>query len=192
MKKEGKGFWNWLWKSDSLLSLIVLLILAYIIIRFIFFPLLGFITSSPQSLLIVESCSMNHPGILSFENWWELRGDWYVEKGFTKEQLESYSYRFGMKMGDIVLLWNRGEIEIGDVIVFDAGQNHPIIHRVISLDPLQTKGDYNTGQLPAEKNIPKENVMGKAVFRIPKLGWGKLVFVKIYEKATGVKQPEWC
>lgn len=196
-KKSLKKFWKWLWKSDSWLSLVVLLIFAYIIIRFIFFPFVSFVTNSPLPLLIVESCSMNHPGAFDFEDWWELRGDWYGERGFTKDQLKGFSFDWGFKMGDIVLLWNRGKIEIGDVIVFQNGESHPIIHRVVSLDPLATKGDYNAVQLNGvggidETNIQEKQILGKAVFRIPRVGWFKLIFVKIYEGIKGVRQPPWC
>jgi hypothetical protein len=85
---------------------------------------------------------------------------------------------------------NPDKIKIGDVIIFDAGRGIPIIHRVISLNPLQTKGDHNSEQLKTnnnpyqtdETNIAKDKVVGIAVLRIPYLGWVKLFFVEMLKK----------
>jgi hypothetical protein len=46
---------------------------------------------------------------------------------------------------------------------------------------ISTKGDNNQGQLSVEKNIINQQIVGRAVFRIPKLGWGKLIFVEIFK-----------
>ena len=74
-------------------------------------------------------------------------------------------------------------IKLGNIIVFNAGQQAPVIHRVVNITYangkyfFSTEGDNNNGQLVFEKNISQDQVIGKALFRIaPYLGWVKLVF----------------
>jgi len=49
---------------------------------------------------------------------------------------------------------------------------------------LSTKGDNNKDQLPTgiENDVQKGKIFGKAIFKIPKLGWVKLFIVESYEK----------
>ena len=203
--KDLKSFWKWLWNSDSIWSWVVFFILAFILIRVVFFSLASFATGSTLRFVVIESCSMNHPGFLGdFEDWWQDYGIWYEERNITKEQFQGFKYNTGMKMGDIIVVSKRSEINIGDVAIFqtnkEAVSKRPIIHRVIGLEPLATKGDYNSKQLTLTNNaykidetgITQEQVIGKAVFKIPRLGWVKLIFVKIYEMFAGVPQSMWC
>ena len=183
-------FWHWLWHSDSALSWVVALVLAFVVVRFIFFPGLSFLLGTNLPLVVVESSSMEHPGNFvgnvigtssNFDLWWSGKGDWYEDYGIEKEDTNSWSLRSGFDKGDIMIVYGRYEPKIGDVIIFDANAQHPIIHRIVSIDGdiIQTKGDNNGGQLPIEKTIHKDDLIGKAVFRIPKLGWVKLIFVEI-------------
>ena len=73
---------------------------------------------------------------------------------------------------------DKENVEIGDIIIFTNSQyNKPIIHRVVDLNPLQTKGDNNQGQIPFEKNIDGDRIIGKSTqVRIPYIGWLKLIF----------------
>ena len=85
--------------------------------------------------------------------------------------------------GDAVVIYNYGNISVGDIIVFDGAKagcrvNFPIIHRVIEINPdgtIQTKGDYNLFQLPCEKSIKKEYIYGKSLIKIPFIGWPKKI-----------------
>ncbi len=193
-KKEGKGykgFWDWLWNSDSLLSWVVALIFAFVSVKFIFFPVLSFLLGTSLPLVVVESSSMEHPAGTfignvigtqgSFDAWWQEQGNWYEEFGIDEKEAESWPLRTGFDKGDIIIVYGRFEPKIGDVIIFDANTQHPIIHRIISIngDVIQTKGDNNGGQLSVEKTISKDDLVGEAVFRIPKLGWLKLAFVEV-------------
>ena len=67
-------FWAFL-KKDTWQSWLVSLILIIIIIKFIFFPGLSFLTSSPLPLVVVESCSMYHES--SFDSWWNSNAAYY-------------------------------------------------------------------------------------------------------------------
>lgn len=186
-------FWNWLWHSNSILSWIVALGLAFVIVKFIFFPCLSLVAASSLPLVVVESSSMSHPGSFvgnviqsedSFLSWWDENKNWYEQKGINEEQAEQWSLKTGLEKGDIVFVYGRGEPEIGDIIIFNANQKHPLIHRIVDIKEngnkvYSTKGDNNQEQLLIEKQIPKDALIGKAVFRIPLLGWVKLVFVEI-------------
>mgnify|MGYP001559047243 CR=1 FL=1 len=195
-KEVAKKVWNFLWNDDSLLSWIVSLALAFIIVKFIFFPLLSLIFATSLPLVVVESGSMHHPGsfignVIGLQNnvelWWQEKGSWYESQGINKEQVENWPLKTGLEIGDIVLVSGHGKPEVGDIIIFNANQKHPLIHRIVSIENrdgeiyYSTKGDNNSGQLVSEKEIPKNALVGKAVLRIPKLGWVKLVFVKLLQ-----------
>jgi len=180
-----KKSWDFL-KEDSWHSMIVTLVLLVVLIKFIFFPLLSFVTGSPLPLVVIESCSLYHEA--DFEGWWGSNAAWYESKGITKEGFLDFPYRNGLNKGDIIFVWGRGEYNIGDIIIFEPNPEstaqHPIIHRIVSENPFGTKGDHNVEQLMAnnneqhldETNISDDQVNGKAVFRVPALGWVKLVF----------------
>ncbi len=210
IKAKLKRFWDWLWNSDSLWSYIVFLVLIFIVIKFIFLPGLGLIFGTSLPLAIVESSSMDHRVLqdltgslticgknfqdtkfLNSNEYWNTCGSWYEQNtNITKSDFQTFSFKNGFKKGDIMVIFRKKTINIGDVIVFEAGSRHPIIHRVISLSPLQTKGDHNEGQLVPgnnpynadEKNIPEEKLVGTAVLRIPWLGWPKLFIVETWNK----------
>ena len=161
-------------KQDTWQSWIVSLILIIIIIKFVFFPILSLITKTPLPLVVVESCSMYHE--TNFENWWQKNNEWYNLKGIDKSEFQNFKFNNGLNKGDIVLLWGRSPYKVGDVIIFSGGTTHPIIHRVVSQNPITTKGDHNSDQLPLEKNINEKLIIGQGIARIPFIGWIKLIF----------------
>jgi hypothetical protein len=181
-----KKFWWFVWESNSVWSWIVDLILLYILVRFIFFPSMSLIAGSSLPSVIVESDSMHHIG--NFDTWWVNFGKWYEEHNISKQEFVKWNFPDGIDKGDIIIVYGRNKqnIEVGDVVVFDANQPRPIIHRVIkisdSADSISTKGDNNIEQLAVEKNVSYEKIIGKAIFRIPKIGWAKLFFVEIAKK----------
>lgn len=187
-----KKFWEFL-KKDTWQSWIVSLVLMIIFIKFVFFPGLSLITGSELPLVVVESCSMYHE--TGFDDWWEKNAEWYESNGIDKEEFSSFVMKNGFSKGDIIFVWGRSKIEIGDVIIFkpnpEAQAKYPIIHRVVSLEPIATKGDHNQRQLEEgnngqridETNIPRENIVGKSVFRVPFIGWLKLVFFELGKPA---------
>jgi len=185
--------WRFLWKEDSLASWLVNLILAFIIVKFAVYPLLGLLLGTTHPIVAVVSDSMEHQG--DFNEWWRGQSDWYESYGFSKTEAKKWPVKNGFNKGDIMVL--RGEkpkdILLGDVIVFRGNSNDPIIHRVVKKDIdngkyyFQTKGDNpltnrDSFEALGEKHIPEENVIGTAVFRIPLLGWVKIFFVEIIKK----------
>lgn len=178
---QAKRFWRFL-KADSWQSWVVSLVLMYVFIRFLFFPFLAFVFASPLPLVVVESCSMYHEQ--SYDGWWAQNALWYeTEHEITGSDFAQFPFRNGLNKGDIVFISGRGGYDVGDIIVFQSTYTYPLIHRMVSLDPLATKGDHNPGHLSEELDIASEAVMGKAVLRIPGVGWLKLIFFEGFKSS---------
>jgi hypothetical protein len=195
IKKFFKKFWFLLWKDDSFKGWIFSIIFLFIFIKFIFFPLLNLATGTPLSLAIVESCSMYHQGNLlsNFENWFAQHYSKYTQIGINESEFSMFIFKNGLNKGDILFTVgvDPKNLKIGDVIIFNAGQTNPIIHRIISIKQtngryvFSTMGDNNNGQLSVEQNIDQSQIIGRPIAKIaPYLGWVKLIFFE------GSKSPE--
>ena len=178
IKSKLKKFWKFL-KEDTWQSWIVSIILIIIFIKLIFFPVLSLFTGSTLPLVVVESCSMYHES--SFGDWWDRNKAWYESKNITEDNFKSFSFKNGLNKGDIIFVTAKKDYKIGDVIIFTAQTKHPLIHRIVTLSQIETKGDHNTNQLEIEKNIKKESILGKATLKIPLLGWIKLIFFEPFK-----------
>ncbi len=174
MRQHARKFWEFL-KKDTWQSWLVSLVLTFVIIKYIFFPLLSFALGTSLPLVVVESCSMYH-STSDFDQWWEQNGLWYNSKDISKENFSDFSFLRGLNKGDIVLVSGRNSRKLGNVVIFNANYTYPVIHRIISSNPLQTKGDNNAGQLAEEQDIADSEVIGTAIARVPGLGWAKLIF----------------
>ena len=199
-KSNLKSIWHFFWHSDSLASWIANLIVAFLIIRFVVYPLLGLILGTGYPIVAVVSESMEHnvyenqicgnyleefPD--SFENYWNLCGYWYENQGITKEQFLKFPFDDGFRKGDVIILWraNKNNLKVGDILVFQAGRPQPLIHRIVNIWEedkkmfYQTKGDHNAQSYPSldETKISEDRVLGKGLLRIPYLGWLKILFV---------------
>lgn len=197
--KLGK-IWYFIWHEDSLESWIVNIILAFILIKFIVYPGLGLILSTSHPVVAVVSGSMDH-GLekrgnvyeicgniypeyafkRNFDNWWDNCGEWYVERDIYKEEFKSFPMSNGFSKGDIIVLRGKNNLEIGDIIVFHGGQNYPIIHRIVEIngDLYTTKGDHNKIVAELDQNINQERIIGSAYFKIPYLGYIKILAVDL-------------
>ncbi len=189
-----KRVWRFIWHDDSIWSWIVNIILAFVLIRFIVFPGLGLALDTTHPVVAVISESMEHDG--GFDTWWADQHQWYGKQGITKEEFSQFPFADGFNKGDIMFLAGKApeKLRIGDVLVFQTGQPQPIIHRIVRKWQeggkwhFQTKGDHNKDSIkngPAsEMRITEEQVVGRAVFRVPYLGWLKIAFVNAL-KALG-------
>jgi len=178
MKKKSllSKIWHFLWESKSFASWLVCLIICFLLVVFVFFPLASLILSTPLPFVVVESSSMEHNG--NFSIWWSAFGSWYTQYGIDQNDVQKWSFLGGIDKGDIIVvkgLKNHSLYKKGDVIVFALPGKTPIIHRIVSIDSVvATKGDNNDFQLAEETNVKEQQILGKAVMRIPKLGWIKL------------------
>jgi hypothetical protein len=174
IKEVLRRFWKFL-NEDSWQSWLVSLILIILFIKLILFPGLSYLTKSSLPLVVVESCSMYHES--NFDSWWDKNAAWYESKNITKEQFQNFPFKSGLNKGDIILVIGKEKYETGNIIIFNANSQYPLIHRVVTQDPMGTKGDHNMDQIPTmEKDISKDKIIGKSYFRIPFLGWIKLIF----------------
>jgi hypothetical protein len=130
---------------------------------------------------------------IDFNGYWNECGNWYEDNDITKEQFSKFSLKNGFAKGDIIVVWGRFTPTIGDIIIFQANKDssapRPIIHRIVSIDEdgiIATKGDHNAEQLKKGNNIfntdettiTEDDIIGKAIIKIPYLGWPKIWMVE--------------
>lgn len=189
-----KRAWYFLWYSDSWLSWLVNIVLAYILIKFIVYPALGWLLATPFPVVAVVSESMEHNG-LSFDVWWGQNQAFYLDRGITYDSFKGFPFLNGFEKGDIMILYGTKpeDIKAGQVIVFQSSKPYPIIHRAIAKSQeegvlagqyyFETKGDNNPFQIRDfqldETYVPQRVLQGRAVFRIPLLGYVKIWFVDL-------------
>ena len=205
--KNWKKVWHFIWEDDSILSWLVNIVLAFVLIKFIVYPGLGLILQTNYPIVAVVSSSMEHNS--KFDDWWSNAGKWYTDNDITKEDFIEFPLKNGFNKGDIMVLIGRKpeKINQGDVIVFISHQRRPkadpIIHRVIKKWEeeekyfIHTKGDnYKTNKESInscdsrgcvdENKISEEQLIGKAVIKIPLLGYIKIIFVEILKLASSL------
>ncbi len=186
---------RFIFDDDSIWSWIVDIVLAFMLIKFIVYPFLGFILSTTHPIVAVVSGSMEHDG--SYDDWWALHQEFYLKEGITREDFLKFRFRNGFNTGDIMILKGKAapDIGVGEVIVYWSGNGDPIIHRVVKKWHkdnhyyFQTKGDHNSGSNFNEVELREDIIVGYnkynkgsvAVMRIPYLGWIKIGFVNILQ-----------
>ncbi|MBT3721213.1 signal peptidase I, partial [archaeon] len=128
---------------------------------------------------------------VDFDVFWDECGEYYRSYDINKNDFKSFSMHNGFNTGDIIVLFGRktNKLEVGDIIVFRANQPDPIIHRIVKVWTnegkyhFQTKGDHNSESISYEKvyeiDILEDRVIGKAVLRIPYLGYIKIWFIDL-------------
>lgn len=213
-KKLIKRFWRFIWEEDSAWSWIANIALAFVLIKFVVYPGLGFVLGTTHPVVAVVSSSMEHNSIktcannecesykyamcgniydsgkhFEFDDYWRGCGSWYEEEGISKEEFSGFPYKNGFNKGDIMVLKkiDPGKISPGEVIVFFNSRKDPIIHRVAEKKEndgkiyLHTKGDNNEESIKNgaldEGNVSQDAVIGKAILKIPYLGYIKIWFV---------------
>ena len=192
-----KRVWQFIWEEDSLASWVVNVILAFVIIKFMVYPGLGFLFGTTHPIVAVVSGSMEHDG--SFDQWWkspcgqESQNGLYTGFGITKEQMDSFIFNNGFDKGDIMIVHDGLQPSVGDVIIYTIPeQSDPIIHRVVGIkdkggrNVYKTKGDHNCGINGFEEEISPEQIIGRAFIRVPWLGWVKLAFMEIVWKISSL------
>lgn len=205
IKSNLKKFWAFLWDDNSALSWIVVLIIAFILIKFVVFPGAGWLLGTDLPVVAVISHSMEHP---AGDKWIEssaycstgpcTQEAWYLENNISYAEFEKFPFKHGFNKGDIMILIGKAPDEIvkGDVIVFNSRKDYPIIHRVVNVYEeygvlfFATKGDNNALQLVDaeinEKRIPASQIRGVAALRIPLLGYLRIWVTDIVTDIRGI------
>lgn len=83
-----------------------------------------------------------------------------------------------LSVGDIVFVHVEGgeNIEVGDIVAYAMEGRQVVVHRVVSVEPggVRTKGDANPD--PDPFLVDYREILGKAVFVIPRLGYIAIAF----------------
>ena len=211
LKTAWKKIWWFIWEDDSIWSWIVNIVLAFIIIKFLIYPCLGLVLGTTHPVVAVVSGSMEHTltqgsicGITpdeyenNFDSYWNACGHFYRNYNINKLEFQEFYFKNGFNTGDIIVLLGKNpkDIKLGDVIVYRTDRPDPIIHRVIKKWSEQdqyyftTKGDHNPNVLYFEDKIEEQRIIGKAMFKIPYLGYIKIWFVDLLDmlKLDAVKK----
>jgi len=97
--------------------------------------------------------------------------------------VDSWPASNGFSKGDMPVVRGSDDYKVGDVIVYSTPSSRaPIIHRIIKINDdgtYQTKGDNNSFQIEYEKSVNKNQIHGKVIFVIPKLGYVKVGLNKL-------------
>lgn len=194
MKEWLKKAWNFIWHDDSPLSFAANVLIAIILIQFVIYPIMGLALGTKYPVVAIVSGSMQHNGA-DFDDWWSVKQMEYAPFGIIYGDFKDYRFTNGLNKGDIVFLTRPNNLKAGDVIVFVANQQEPIIHRIVYVNtsgdiPLYTtKGDANALPMIDEKvsevNIVPERIIGKAAFRIPYVGYVKIGWTWLIDSITG-------
>jgi len=121
---------RFIWQSDSVLSWIINLIIAIILVKFVIYPGLGLLLGTGYPVVAVVSGSMEHN--VDFDEWWELNKGFYEKNGIMREEFEEFDFENGFNKGDIFVVKEINELELGDIIVYsNLRQQTPIIHRIV-------------------------------------------------------------
>ena len=194
-KKNLKMLWHFIWEDNSVWSWIANIVLAFVLIKFVVYPGLGFLLHTSYPVVAVVSESMEHSS--NFDDWWQNAGKWYTSNIIGKNDFNEFSFKDGFNKGDIMVLKGKSakDIGVGDIIVFWSAKKDPIIHRVVrkwqenGIYYFQTKGDnYRTNPASIktpfldETRISQDKIVGNAVLRIPLFGYIKIFFVEFISK----------
>jgi len=187
--------------TEGWFGTIVYLFLGFII-AYSFNLFLGYTLNTDTPVVAVYSCSMEHNTYnnwwqncnlrpdevcgkdvngyspTNFDDYWKLCGGWYESKNISKEEFKSFTFKDGLEVGDMIVVANINDVKIGDIIIFSTDiRKFPIIHRVYSINDgsVSTKGDNNA----SPDSFNEVRIHGKAIFKIPLLGWVKILFTQI-------------
>jgi len=148
-------FWKYIWYDDSFGSYIANFAVAFIFIKFILFPSLGFVLNNDYPIVAIVSGSMEHKIVdgvvcdvndlngdmnLDHGEWWSYCGDYYEENfNLNQQDFLEFEYKNGLNIGDVIILYGKSheKIEVGEVLIFVPQDRNffiakgPVIHRVI-------------------------------------------------------------
>ena len=151
---------------------------------------LNMVLGNSTPLVAVMSTSMVHDWTTP-----KVYTEWMITNGIYSDKMDSFPFKNGFNKGDVLMIAAAKApegIKVGDVIVFNADRKYPIIHRVIAILPASggeaggyyymTKGDHNP--VPDSWITTYNEIEGKAVFRVPYIGFIKVVPVEIWDSLT--------
>jgi len=191
---------KWNKYTEGWFGTVIYLFLGFII-AYSFNLFLGYTLNTETPVVAVFSCSMEHntynnwfcPPLPSdevcgknidgynptnFDDYWKLCGSWYESKNISKDEFRSFTFSGGLEVGDMIIVLNTNKFNVGDIAIFNTDyRKYPIIHRIYVAEGnnILTKGDNNA----SPDSFEKTKIHGKAIFKIPLLGWVKILFTKV-------------
>lgn len=95
--------------------------------------------------------------------------------GYTFFEVATGSMANTIEIGDVVIVKLAKDVNEGDIIVYQDGEDF-ITHRLVEKngDNLVAKGDANNSE---DKPITQEQILGKVIYIIPKLGVWRKIFL---------------
>lgn len=139
---------------------------------------LTFALATEMPVVAVVSQSMQHDHAEQTHYQWLMQ-----HLSYSESYVDSWPVPTGFFVGDMPVVQGSDTYNVGDVIVYSVpSQDYPIIHRIIKINEdgtYQTKGDNNVNQLPYEFSVRKEQIHGKVIFIVPKLGYFKVILTKV-------------
>jgi len=159
-KKAWKKILYFLWEDESIWSWLANVALAFLIIKFILYPGLGYTLGTPAPIVAVVSGSMEHEG--NFDAFWSdsiccppgctkqmIQGPFYESINISRAGFRDFDFVNGFNKGDIMILKSAKNAELGDVIVYIARHRpDPIIHRTVRITEEDGKRFFWTKRRP--------------------------------------------
>ncbi|MBI2545015.1 MAG: signal peptidase I [Candidatus Aenigmarchaeota archaeon] len=157
--------------TDTWYGNVIIGVLGAVIFYYVILSLL-FNTNTP--IVAVISGSMEHTPTLEITHYQWLENN----LDYNRTYIDSWPVHNGLDIGDMPIIKGEKSYNVGDVIVYSVGGiNAPIIHRIIKINDdgtYQTKGDNNNAQNYYEKSVGSNQINGKIIFIIPKIGYFKV------------------
>ncbi|MBN2881144.1 signal peptidase I [Candidatus Woesearchaeota archaeon] len=196
-------------EDESIYGWIAAFFVMFIALKFLILPVVGFALNTDYPIVAVISGSMEHrldsskmvcgkyPANYNtkFETWWNTCGYYYENNyNFTESEFSKFSQKNGFNIGDVMILHGTKpeNLKLGDIIVFDGGRSKPIIHRIVKIQNntgeyiFTTKGDHNPESYPFEAKISEDDYLGKAILKIPLVGYVKILFINLLNAILGI------
>ncbi|HLD39090.1 MAG TPA: hypothetical protein VJB05_02130 [archaeon] len=169
-------------KKAGLKREILEVIIAFLIAWFAYQGL-SIVMGTSLPIVSVVSDSMYHKN--HFDYWWVGNSQYYDQYGIDKNTFKTFKDVNGLSRGDLLLIEKPANLKTGDILIYQCSAAWScsyarsgeliIIHRLIGIDSSGkyiVKGDNNA---IADNPVPKEYVLGKAVFAVPILGYPRLL-----------------
>lgn len=151
------------------------LVLMLGVLYFLFSGVMTLVLRTDSYWVAVVSQSMKHDG----DAWRQ----YYINDGVDPSQ---FPIQGGFERGDLLIVQGLDSfsgLKVGDVVVLDEGSGYiPLVHRVVSVwyengsPRFMTKGDANRISLPIERANSPDQIIGRAIFVVPKIGYVSLWF----------------
>ena len=142
--------------------------------------LIGFFLNTDLPVFSILTGSMTHDSytVINHYRWLENN------LGYNRSYIDSWPFKEGLDIGDLVVIKGCENYEVGDIILYDVREAPiPIIHRIIKINEdgsYMTKGDHNPGLNLFEYSVRKEQIKGKVILKIPYLGMPYVLIYRIF------------